>query len=110
VLLIGAGLYQLSALKQACLATCRSPLSFMTRLWRPGAIGALRLGLAHGGYCLGCCWALMLLLFVDGVMNLLWVALLAVLVLVQKVLPLQRATTMVTGGAMLIAGATLMVT
>jgi predicted metal-binding membrane protein len=68
------------------------------------------MGIVHGAFCVGCCWALMLLLFVAGVMNLLWVALLAVLVLVQKVLPLQRATTMVTGGAMLIAGATLMVT
>jgi predicted metal-binding membrane protein len=68
------------------------------------------MGIVHGAFCVGCCWALMLLLFVAGVMNLLWVALLAVLVLVQKVLQLQRATTMVTGGAMLIAGATLMVT
>lgn len=68
------------------------------------------MGIVHGAFCVGCCWALMLLLFIAGVMNLLWVALLAALVLVQKVLPHQRTTTVVTGGAMLIAGATLMVT
>jgi predicted metal-binding membrane protein len=86
-LLVLAGLYQLSPLKQACLETCRSPLSFMMRLWRPGARGALRLGLAHGLYCLGCCWALMLLLFVGGVMSIAWIAALALLVLLEKLAP-----------------------
>jgi predicted metal-binding membrane protein len=109
VLLIGAGLYQLSALKQACLATCRSPLSFMTRLWRPGAIGALRLGLAHGGYCLGCCWALMLLLFAGGVMNIAWIVMLAVLVLLEKLAPLALhrpvAIGLLGGGALFLARA-----
>jgi predicted metal-binding membrane protein len=105
-----AAAYEFSPLKNRCLTQCSSPLSFITVHWRPGIAGALRMGIVHGAFCVGCCWALMLLLFVAGVMNLLWVALLAVLVLVQKVLPLQRATTMVTGGAMLIAGATLMVT
>jgi predicted metal-binding membrane protein len=105
-----AAAYEFSPLKNRCLTQCSSPLSFITVHWRPGIAGALRMGIVHGAFCVGCCWALMLLLFVAGVMNLLWVALLAVLVLVQKVLQLQRATTMVTGGAMLIAGATLMVT
>jgi predicted metal-binding membrane protein len=87
-LLVLAGLYQLSPLKDKCLETCRSPLSFMLRLWRPGPKGALRLGFAHGLYCLGCCWALMLLLFVGGVMNLVWIAALAALVMAEKVAPL----------------------
>ncbi len=86
-LLIVAGLYQLTPLKTACLRNCRSPLSFLMRLWRPGLAGAARLGLSHGLYCLGCCAMLMALLFVFGVMNLAWVALLAILVLVEKIVP-----------------------
>jgi len=86
-LLIAAGLYQLTLLKYACLEKCRSPLSFLMRLWRPGLAGAARLGLTHGVYCLGCCAVLMALLFVFGVMNLAWVALLAIVVLIEKVVP-----------------------
>lgn len=86
-LLIAAGLYQLTPLKAACLDKCRSPLAFLSRGIRPGAAGALRLGIAHGLYCLGCCWVLMLLLFVGGVMNLAWVAGLALLVAAEKLLP-----------------------
>ncbi len=85
--LITAGLYQLSPLKNICLAHCRTPTSFLSRHWRPRALGALRLGAMHGGYCVGCCWLLMALLFVGGVMNLTWIAALAILVLVEKVLP-----------------------
>jgi predicted metal-binding membrane protein len=70
ILLIGAGVYQLTPLKQACLRACQSPLMFLMRRWRSGWSGAFRLGIHHGVYCLGCCWALMLLLFVGGVMNL----------------------------------------
>jgi predicted metal-binding membrane protein len=87
VLLIATGVYQLTPLKHACLETCRSPLSFLMRLWRPGLVGAARLGLTHGVYCLGCCAMLMVLLFVFGVMNLAWVALLAIVVLIEKVVP-----------------------
>jgi predicted metal-binding membrane protein len=87
LLLLGVALYQLTWVKRACLSQCRSPLSFLMRLWRPGAGGAVRLGLAHGVYCLGCCWLLMLLLFVGGVMNLLWVALLAIIVTIEKLAP-----------------------
>jgi predicted metal-binding membrane protein len=87
-LLVLAGAWQLSPLKDSCLETCRSPLSFMLRLWRPGPAAALRLGAAHGLYCLGCCWALMLLLFVGGVMNLVWIAALAALVMAEKLAPL----------------------
>jgi predicted metal-binding membrane protein len=80
VVLITAGIYQLSP-------HCRTPTSFLSRHWRPRALGALRLGVMHGGYCVGCCWLLMVLLFVGGVMNLTWIAALAILVLVEKVLP-----------------------
>ena len=85
--LIAAGLYQLSPLKNICLAHCRTPTSFLSRHWRPHTAGALRLGAMHGAYCVGCCWMLMALLFVGGVMNLIWIAALAFLVLVEKVLP-----------------------
>jgi len=87
VLLILAGLYQASPLKRACLEKCRSPLSFLMQLWRPGMAGAARLGLTHGLYCLGCCAMLMALLFVFGVMNLAWVAFLAIVVLIEKLVP-----------------------
>jgi predicted metal-binding membrane protein len=80
-------LYQLSPLQKVCLDHCRSPAEFLSQHWRPGAWGAVRLGLMHGTYCLGCCALLMTLLFVGGVMNLAWVAALAVLVLAEKLLP-----------------------
>jgi predicted metal-binding membrane protein len=85
--LIGAGLYQLTPLKQACLTRCRSPTQFIVRHWRPGKTGAIRLGLLHGAYCIGCCWLLMGLLFVGGVMNLVWIAALTLLVAAEKLLP-----------------------
>ena len=86
-LLVVAGLYQLSPLKDACLNRCRSPAEFITRHYRPGSLGAARLGLLHGAYCVGCCWLLMALLFVGGVMNLVWVAALTLLVAAEKLLP-----------------------
>ena len=86
-LLIAAGLYQLSALKQACLSHCRSPASYIAGKWQAGSGGAFRVGLEHGAYCLGCCWVLMLLLFAGGVMNLVWIAGLTVLVLLEKLAP-----------------------
>ena len=86
-LLIAAGLYQLSPLKTVCLAQCRAPASFLARHWRPHAVGAFLLGARHGAYCVGCCWMLMALLFVGGVMNLVWIAALAIVVLIEKVLP-----------------------
>lgn len=84
LLFVAAGLYQFTPVKLACLRFCRSPLDFVVNHWRDGPDGALRMGIAHGLYCLGCCWILMLLLFVGGVMNLLWVAALAIVVLVEK--------------------------
>jgi predicted metal-binding membrane protein len=86
-LLLVAGLYQLSPLKHACLSRCRAPAAFLSRHWRPGVTGALRLGALHGAWCVGCCWLLMALLFVFGVMNMAWVATLAVLVMAEKLLP-----------------------
>jgi len=86
-LLVVAGVFQWTPLKRACLAACRSPLAFLMTGWREGGSGAFAMGLRHGIYCLGCCWALMALLFVAGVMNLLWVAAIAVAILVEKVVP-----------------------
>lgn len=86
-LLIAAGLYQLSSLKHVCLKHCRSPVAFLSGHWRNGPAGAFRMGVDHGAYCLGCCWSLMALLFVGGVMNLVWIAGLAVFVLIEKLAP-----------------------
>ena len=85
--LAAAGLYQLSPLKQACLAKCRSPVRYLTEHWRPGRFGSFVLGVRHGAYCVGCCWMLMALLFVGGVMNLVWIAVLTLLVLMEKLAP-----------------------
>ena len=87
VLFVSAGVYQWTPLKRACLANCRSPLDFVINRWHDGRTGALRMGSEHGAYCLGCCAVLMALLFAGGVMNLLWVAAIAALVLVEKLLP-----------------------
>ena len=87
VLLIGAGIFQWSPLKNACLRQCRSPLGFLLTEWRDGRGGALRMGWRHGLYCVGCCWLLMALLFVVGVMNLVWVAAIAGFVIVEKIAP-----------------------
>ena len=96
-LLIAAGIYQATPLKRACLGRCRSPLSFLMSGWRPGWRGAVRLGLSHGLSCLGCCWMLMALLFVGGVMNLALVAVLAIIVLIEKVAPIGKATSLAIG-------------
>lgn len=87
VILAAAGLYQLSPLKHACLVQCRGPVGFLMQYWRPGRLGAFTMGVRHGASCVGCCWMLMALLFVGGVMNLVWIALLALLVLVEKIAP-----------------------
>ncbi|KVN99446.1 metal-binding protein [Burkholderia ubonensis] len=87
IVLAAAGIYQLSPFKRACLTQCRSPVQFLTTHWRPGVAGSFRLGLHHGLYCVGCCWLLMALLFVGGVMNLVWIAALSLVVFVEKNLP-----------------------
>jgi len=86
-LLLVAGAYQLSPFKQACLRHCQAPFTFIMQHWRSGRQGAFLMGLHHGTYCLGCCWLVMALLFVGGVMNLLWIAFLALVVLLEKILP-----------------------
>lgn len=104
VLLVAAGVYQLTPLKDLCLSKCRSPVQFFMTHWRPGAAGALRMGMAHGAYCVGCCWALMLLLFVAGIMNLAWVALIAAFVLLEKLLPAGRLASRLAGAVLMIVG------
>lgn len=104
-LLIAAGVYQLSPLKWACLSQCRSPAQFLRLHWRGGRRGAVMLGIRHGAYCLGCCWMLMLLLFVGGIMNLLWIAALTLLVTAEKLLPQGRLVARVSAVVLLAAGA-----
>jgi len=108
--LIAAGLYQLSPVKDACLLTCRSPTEFLTRYWRPGLWGALRLGLLHGSYCVGCCWLLMALLFVGGVMNFAWIAALAALVAAEKLVPGGKIVARVAGVMLILWGTVKIVT
>jgi predicted metal-binding membrane protein len=108
-ILIGAGLYQLTPLKNMCLTHCRSPIDFLMSHWRGGRAGPIRMGVHHGLYCLGCCWALMAVLFAVGVMNLLWVAGLALFVLVEKMMPATVLVSRMAGVALLIAGAIKMV-
>lgn len=104
-LLVLAGLYQLTPLKRACLRHCRTPLGFLMAEWREGTRGAFAMGLRHGLYCAGCCWALMLLLFVAGVMNPVWIAVLAVAVALEKWPLLPAWLTWAYAAALLLAGA-----
>ena len=103
-LLVVTGLYQWTPLKQACLRYCRSPIQFLSHGMRKGSGGAFVMGLEHGAFCVGCCWILMGLLFVGGVMNLLWVAAIAVFVLLEKVLPFGVLGGRVTGALLALAG------
>lgn len=107
-LLIAAGVFQWTPLKSACLKGCRSPLTFLMSEWREGAAGAFIMGLRHGAFCVGCCWVLMALLFVAGVMNLFWVAVIALFVMAEKILAKGELLGHVTGIALLIAGAAMM--
>jgi predicted metal-binding membrane protein len=103
-LLIIAGVYQLTPFKNVCLEHCRSPVEFLSRNFRPGSVGAFRLGWKHGLYCLGCCWFLMALLFAGGIMNLVWIAGLAILVLIEKLAPGGQWIARIAGIAMVLAG------
>jgi predicted metal-binding membrane protein len=104
LLLIAAGVYQFLPIKNVCLSKCRLPLGFLLTEWRDGWTGAVRMGLRHGAFCVGCCWLLMALLFVAGVMNLLWIALLSAAVLVEKALPFGRQAARAVGVLMIAAG------
>jgi predicted metal-binding membrane protein len=109
LLLVAAGVFQFTPLKRACLVRCRSPLSFLMSDWRDGQWGTFVMGLKHGAYCVGCCWMLMALLFVAGVMNLLWVAAIAVFILVEKVAPRGNLIGRIAGAALIVAGIALIV-
>ena len=100
-----AGVYQLTPLKNVCLRGCRSPAEFLSSHWRRGSGGAFRMGIQHGLYCVGCCWLLMGLLFVVGIMNLLWVAAIAALVLIEKLMPNGETTAEIGGVALLLLAA-----
>ena len=106
--LIAAGIYQLSPLKDSCLANCRAPAAVLTHYHRPGHWGAWRMGLIHGAFCVGCCWLLMVLLFVGGVMNLAWIAALTLLVAAEKLLPAGNWIARISGAGLILWGAAIL--
>lgn len=103
--LLGAGAFQFSRLKDACLRRCRSPLWFLMTQWRSGPVGGIKMGIAHGRFCIGCCWALMALMFVGGSMNLLWTAGLALFMLAEKAMPAGRTIGRIAGAGFVVWGA-----
>jgi predicted metal-binding membrane protein len=107
--LVAAGLYELTPLKDVCLAKCRSPLGYLLGAWRAGRAGALRMGAGHGAWCIGCCWALMASLFALGVMSIAWMAFVAALIAAEKTLPWRRVATYGTAGILLALGLLLLV-
>jgi predicted metal-binding membrane protein len=108
-LLFAAGIFQFTSLKHACLTRCRSPLSFILNEWRDGSSGAFIMGLRNGNYCVICCWALMSLMFVVGVMSLLWMAIIALFVLVEKVTPAGHWVSRISGIMLILWGAWMLV-
>ncbi len=102
LLLVLAGVWQLMPMKARCLEACRTPVPFLSRIWRPGQSGALRMGMMHGAFCVGCCWAMMLLLFVGGVMNLYWIGGLALFVLAEKTVPNWPAVGRISGAVLIV--------
>jgi predicted metal-binding membrane protein len=104
LVLVAAGLWQLTPIKHACLLRCQNPLQFLSHGWRSGRFGPLRMGVAHGLHCLGCCWVMMGLLFYGGVMNLAWIAGLAIYILLEKSVPAQRWLTKFIGSLLIFAG------
>jgi predicted metal-binding membrane protein len=109
LILLAAGIYQLTPIKQACLRHCRSPIHFISTHWRAGKMGAFRMGLQHGTYCVGCCWFLMGLLFFSGVMNLYWIVGLAFFVLLEKMVPAGHLISYTTGFGLMGGGVWLLV-
>ena len=108
-LLLAAGIYQWTPLKHACLRTCQSPVNFLIGRWRGGEDGAFRMGLEHGISCVGCCWALMLLLFAGGVMNVTVIVVLTAFVAFEKLVPLGRVGASLSGALMIAAGCWMLV-
>jgi predicted metal-binding membrane protein len=107
--LVAAGIYQLTPLKDLCLAKCRTPVGFIMTAWRDGTAGALRMGLAHGGYCLGCCWLLFVILFPLGIMNIAAMAAVTLLVFAEKSLPWSRLTVRAAAVALVAYGALVLI-
>jgi predicted metal-binding membrane protein len=110
IILISAGIYQFTPLKDACLRACQTPLGFLMTRWKEGPLGAFRMGVEHGIYCVGCCWALMLLMFVGGVMDLFWMVILAVLMLGEKMMPPGHWLPQAFGAGLVLWGVLLLVT
>jgi predicted metal-binding membrane protein len=108
-ILMAAGFYQFSPWKYACLSKCRAPLGFLLTEWREGLTGAFVMGVRHGLFCTGCCWLIMALLFVAGVMNLAWIAVLTVVVLAEKILPYGRWVSSLAGAAAVVSGGWLLI-
>lgn len=104
IILISAGVYQFTPVKEVCLKNCQSPLSFMMNYWRAGKVGAFIMGLHHGLYCVGCCWILMILLFVAGVMNLLWISLIAIFIFLEKVIQRNYLLSYIAGFLLIVWG------
>ena len=104
VTLVGAGLYQFTPLKRVCLRHCRSPMAFVALHWRDGRLGAVRMGILHGAYCLGCCWALFAILVVAGVMSLAWMLVLTLVVFAEKVFPHGQRASATIGVALIVLG------
>jgi predicted metal-binding membrane protein len=104
IILVLAGVFQFTPLKNTCLQHSRTPLDYIRHHWKEGRSGALQMGIQNGVYCLGCCWILMILLFVSGIMNLLWIAIIALFVLVEKVLPASKIVSTVAGIALITYG------
>jgi predicted metal-binding membrane protein len=108
-ILISAGIFQFTGLKQRCLHYCRTPVDFIHRNWKEGKFGALKMGMENGMYCLGCCWVLMVLLFVSGIMNLLWIGLIALFVLIEKVLSRLKWVSFIGGVVLIIYGVVVLI-
>jgi predicted metal-binding membrane protein len=109
IILIGVGLYQFSRWKGVCLTHCRSPLSFILHQWREGMLGAFRMGIDHGAYCVGCCWGLMLVMFVMGLMSLVWMGGLTIVIFLEKVTRYGPALSKVVGSILIVLGVGILV-
>jgi len=109
VTLLAAAAYELTPLKDVCLGKCRSPLGFLLGSWKDGLSGALRMGARHGGWCVGCCWALMASLFALGLMSLVWMAFVAGLIAFEKLIPSRRVATYGTAGLLVVLGVLMLV-
>lgn len=108
LILIAAGVFQFTPLKQSCLNFCKSPLEFIYKHWKEGKAGAVKMGIRNGTYCVGCCWILMVLLFVSGVMNIVWVAIIALFVLIEKLFS-SKWVSYLAGGLLVLYGVSIIV-